>query len=482
MHSTKLAQTIAALSPKELKPARKALLRKSRHRDSPVIKLWDLLLQFYPTFEDEQLHMEYLFLKIYRGEAYEAQKLRNLMTTLQQYLEQYLVEDELQKQPHTQQRLLVQALHKRNRTGVFEKAIADGLKKLDKAKYGLETLNARLMLMHERYFFDNIQKKEQRTEDLQQLVSALNETTAHQLLIYGIDRSVRRKVIPDDTTFLGLEEALAYASSEEASASLRFFQRLWKLYSGPPDNALFLELKTVFFDQCQNWGKIEGPLALKTLVNYLVPQAVGNKEPYISQLFELFEFGYAQKRMVVDNQLPADRFLNSVVTGLMVRQFDWVEQFIDSHSIFLLKDKEETLTLAQVYLLYYKGWHANKTDLFDEALAIMSNTPHDGWFFKLRLRMLEVRIFCDTYGSRGHSISFVLDRIASFKRFIDRSGNGETSVGRRYKKCLGFCRQVIKMKSLPYVDPHRKKGIIDEIEAEQQLLLKDWLLYHLDRL
>lgn len=482
MHSTKLARTIGAFSAAELKAVRKAVLQKARRRDSPVVKLWDALVPFHPGFDDEKLDLKYLFKKAYRGEDYEPQKLRNLMTTLQQYIEQYLIDAELQEQPQAQQLLLVQALHKRRRTGAFEKALNDGLKKLESAPDGLVKLQARLALLHERYFFDNIQKNEQRTEDLHQLAQALNEMLAHQLLIYGIDRSVRRMTLPDDTTFLGLEEALSFASSDEAPELLEFFQQLWKLYAGGANPALFLKLKAGFFGNYHSWGEFEASLALKTLINYLTPHVVGNKEPYISQLFELFEFGYAQNLLVVDHQLPAVRFLNSVVTGLMVRKFDWVEWFIDSHAVYLLKDKEETLTLARVYFLYYKGWRTAAPDLLDEALGIMSTTPHDGWFFKLRLRMLEVRIFCDTYGSRGHSVSFVLERIASFKRFIDRSGNGETSLGQRYKKCLGYCRQMIKLKSLPYVDPHRKKALIDEIKAEQQLLLKDWLLYHLDRL
>lgn len=482
MHSTKLARTIGAFSSEELKSVRKAVLQKARHRDSPVVKLWDALVPFHPEFDHEKLGLKYLFRKAYWAEDYEPQKLRNLMTTLQRYIEQYLIDAELQVQTQTQQLLLVQALHKRRRTGAFEKALNDGLKKLEKAPDGLSKLQSRLALLHERYFFDNIQKNEQRTEDLHQLAQALNEMLAQQLLVYGIDRSVRRMSMPDNTTFLGLEDALSYASSHEAPSLLRFFQRLWKLYTGSANNTAFLELKAAFFAQYQNWGALEVSLALKTLINYLAPQVVGNKEPYVSQLFELFEFGYAQKVLVVDNQLPASRFLNAVVTGLMAREFDWVERFVDSHSIYLLKDKEETLTLARVYCLYYKGWHNEAPDLFDQALDIMRETPHDGWFFKLRLKMLEIRIFCDTYGSRGHSVSFVLERAASFRRFIDRSGNGDTSVGQRYKKCLGYCRRVIKMKSLPYVDPLRKKRLKDEIEAEQQLLLKDWLLYHLDRL
>ncbi|MCR9055324.1 MAG: hypothetical protein ACE362_12015 [Phaeodactylibacter xiamenensis] len=482
MHSTKLARTIGAFATDELKAVRKAILQKARHRDSPVVKLWDALVPHHPEFDDEQLDLKYLFKKAYRGEDYEPQKLRNLMTTLQQYIEQYLIDAELQAQPQTQHLLLIQALHKRRRTGAFEKALNDGLKKLESAPDGLLKLQARLALLHERYFFDNIQKNEQRTEDLHQLAQALNEMLAHQLLIYGIDRSVRRMTLPDDTTFLGLEEALSFASSDEAPELLEFFQQLWKLYTGGVNDALFLKLKAVFFVNYGSWEEFEVSLALKTLISYLAPLVAGNKEPYISQLFELFQFGYAQELIVVDNQLTATRFLNSVVTGLMVRKFDWVEQFIDSHAVYLLKDKAETLTLAQVYLLYYKGWHTNAPDLFDKALEIMRSTPHDGWFFKLRLRMLEVRIFCDTYGARGHSVSFVLDRISSFRRFIDRSGNGETAVGQRYKKCLGYCRQVIKMKSLPYVDPLRKRGLTDEIMAEQHLMLKDWLLYHLDKL
>ncbi|TXB63520.1 hypothetical protein [Phaeodactylibacter luteus] len=482
MHNTKLARTIGAFATDELKAVRKAVLQKARRRDSPVVKLWDALVPFHPGFDDEQLDLKYLFRKAYWGEEYEPQKLRNLMTTLQQYIEQYLIDAELQAQPQSQQFLLVQALHRRRRTGAFERALNDGLKKLESAPDGLLKLQARLALLHERYFFDNIQKNEQRTEDLHQLAQALNEMLAHQLLIYGIDRSVRRMTLPDDTTFLGLEEALSFAAGDEAPEVLQFFHQLWKLYTGGVNDALFLKLKAVFFANYGSWGEFEVSLALKTLINYLAPLAAGNREPYISQLFELFQFGYAQELIVVDNQLTAARFLNSVVTGLMARKFDWVEQFIDSHAVYLLKDKAETLTLARVYLLYYKGWHANAPDLLDEALGIISKTPYDGWFFKLRLRMLEVRIFCDTYGTRDYSVSFVLERIASFRRFIDRSGNGETAAGQRYKKCLGYCRQVIKMKSLPYVDPLRKKGLADEIKAEQQLMLQDWLLYHLDRL
>jgi hypothetical protein len=117
MHSTKLARTIGAFATDELKAVRKAILQKARHRDSPVVKLWDALVPHHPEFDDEQLDLKYLFRKAYWGEEYEPQKLRNLMTTLQQYVEQYLIDTELQLQPQTQHLLLIQALHKRRRTG-----------------------------------------------------------------------------------------------------------------------------------------------------------------------------------------------------------------------------------------------------------------------------------------------------------------------------------------------------------------------------
>ena len=92
MHSTKLARTIGAFSAAELKSVRKAILQKARHRDSPVVKLWDALVPFHSEFDHEKLNLKYLFKKAYWGEDYEPQKLRNLMTTLQQYVEHYLID------------------------------------------------------------------------------------------------------------------------------------------------------------------------------------------------------------------------------------------------------------------------------------------------------------------------------------------------------------------------------------------------------
>lgn len=113
----------------------------------------------------------------------------------------------------------------------------------------------------------------------------------------------------------------------------------------------------------------------------------------------------------------------------MVWKFDWVEWFIDLYVVYLFKDKEEMLMLVWVYFFYYKGWYIVVLDLLDEVLGIMSIILYDGWFFKFWFRMFEVWIFCDMYGVWGYFVFFVLDRIFSFRRFIDCLGNGEIVVG-----------------------------------------------------
>lgn len=477
MQSSKLVHTLAALSDSELGQAKKYVSVRVKNPSSPVLKLLRVLSQFHPQFDAPKLTTAYLFKKLYGPASFDQQKLKNTMTSLQRHLEAYLVEQELDQQPQVYQQLLAKAYLRRKCLNEAEQVAQKGLRETETEPLGLQRLQHRLAWQHELFFHYDQANRHTDEHALYDLTTAMNDLHALRLLLYALDRIARRQQKEDHTLLIGLNTALDYIRTEqETDEQLNYLANLYTCYSNPPDPRRFEQLKTQFTNNFEQWGAFERSMICKTLVNYLIPLASTYQQPYLGQLFELYQFGYQNGCLLTPWGISPLRFVNTVNAALMAQAFEWAESFIHEFAGQLNDERADTVRLCQAYWHYHKAWHTEDSAHYSQALDFLNQSEWTDLHHKLRQWSLRLRIAFDTCDDYPGEELDLIRQASNFARFLSRSEHKAQPALQRYQGFVQAYRQLVRWKSS---QPAAEPAPADLEAAVPGLLFSPWFQRHL---
>ena len=75
MRNSKLIEILATLTEVEIIEFKKFIGELCKNKDSAILKLFHLLEKSYPKFQEEDIQKKILFKKIFKGEAYNENKI-----------------------------------------------------------------------------------------------------------------------------------------------------------------------------------------------------------------------------------------------------------------------------------------------------------------------------------------------------------------------------------------------------------------------
>lgn len=200
-------------------------------------------------------------------------------------------------------------------------------------------------------------------------------------------------------------------------------------------------------------------------LNYCV-RKINNGAGYLEELFELYQETLKKAIILNHGELDHQHFKNMIALGLRLKQFDWVQNFIETYQYKLpekVRDNAYTYNMAKVY--FSKG---------DWSMVIeqLQQVEYDAIFYKLDSKALLLK----TYYEMGEWMALE-SLIDSFQILLHR--DREVSKQQR-SNYLNFVRFVKKISRLLPNDAVKIAVLKSKLGATKQVADKGWLLEKLE--
>jgi len=452
---SKLDQVLAVLKDSELRELRRFLQSAFLNPRQEVLPLLDLLLEARAA--GEYPDRKAIALALNPDQPLSDVQVRRLQSYLVKGIEQYLTWQEMTMDPVALDLHLLKAYRRRHLSKGFQ-AVSNRLKKnLEEATRQDENHHFNRYTFHlEQYNFHvNRAGKEPAkltgileeldrfylVSKLKQACNALN----HQRLF---------KIKYEDTLIQPLLEYIQIKGLNQVPAIAIYYQSYLTL-SEEAETHFFalrdeMDAHIALFDRHDQLG------IFMLAINFCIRQLNQGKEPFLREVFELYQKALAAGILLENGQLSHWTYKNIVSAGLKLEEFDWVLAFIETYRDLLAPGQQKSsyaFNMAKYYFTLGK-WR--------DGLRLLLPIRFDDLFMQLDARLLQIK--CHYELEEFDMVEYQLD---NFRKLLKRK---ELLAYHRehYRNFIDLTRTLIREAN--------HKGLDEKIHSRALLAERDWLL------
>ena len=464
MNKSILFHALSILSATQRSRLEKFLHSPYHNQREDVVRLFEYLA---PRMDGGPgLSKEQAFQAVYPGRPYDDQQMRYLMSFLLKCLEQFLISEQLQADELAKHTLLLAAYRGLRLPKGFQKASRRVEALLKATQEGEMGLHAAFAIERERYLFQAGQKR-----DAPSFLPQLNQVLDESYFLSRLKQS----------SLLSAHQAVFRGESEDPRL-LRFLLAYLDgsaiLERNPLIRAYYCYLKTIEMPgevkYYQLLKECIQPAALpveerRTLfllaINYGIRQFNSGDESYLPELFELYRTGLSEGLLLTGERISRFAFKNIAAIGLRLRQFDWVEQFIEQYQANLPPRYRATYVhYCLSKLRYEQGQYA-------EAMQRLQQVEYEDIFLNIDAKVTLMKIYYEL-----RELEVLDNFLASLERFLRRKK--ELGYHRQnYHNIIFFTRKLLE--SNPFAREEQEQ-LRQAIEKADPLTERAWLLEQLE--
>jgi len=197
-------------------------------------------------------------------------------------------------------------------------------------------------------------------------------------------------------------------------------------------------------------------------INYTAHKINSGQKEFQLEYFILYKDLLNKRLIFENNELPSNHFFNVITIALRLKDFDWVEEFIESYKDSLnKKDRENIVTYTKAQLNFYKKD-------FSKVLELLRYVEYKDLSRKLSSKVMLI----NTYFELGE-IEALISLLDSFRTYLGRNTQIKKD---RKERHLTFVKHVRKFVQIPRNDKESLNKLKLKIEGTENLINKSWLL------
>lgn len=468
MINSKLIQLYSALNKEEKTLLKKWVCSPVHNQHSEVVQLFDFLFS-KKKITTRVLAKEKVFKAIYPTKEYDDLRLRHLMSLGVGLLEDFVGFLMQRKNKILQKKHLIDFYEERN----LNKLLVRELKKM-------ETLQEKQTLRDQRYYYHHhdLELKKfyfftRKDRIGAHNIPALLET--HSILMvlevlenacvaantHHIDRRNNYKVLFLEEVLKVIEEG-----TYKDIFAVQLYYNAYRCATFTEDNSYFYTLSDLLL---KAQGKVQREYILNIYhiaINYCIRKVNTTSDVlFRNKLFALYQLGIQNDWLLEYGVLDRFSYKNIVSLGLLLREIDWVEQFIKEYTYLVEEEHRSNYhRFVQLLLAYEKGEN-------EKALQLLSQTEFDDLFLNIAIKNIQIKI----YYEMG-----LLDILLSFLNTCDAYLQRNAKMIKVYEMYRIFIRLV---RRLVVVNPYDKQALKKlKQEIAQNPLSKEWLIEQVNKL
>jgi len=451
MLKSRLIQVLRTFNKKELREFKKWVQSPFHNQREDVIKLYEYLIESTNLLNDNLLDKAFVFPRIYPNEIFDDSKMRQVMHFLFKTLEEYLFFQKESQNEFKKKITLLKVYGERHLDKAFSKT------QKDIENYMQKALNPREDDLINYYQFQkeigDFKSKIKRSQELnlQELTDAYDRAYIAEKLKHACLILSHQRVYNAQYEIGLLEEILVYTEKNNLLENQRIgiHYYLYKIISANKVEDFYILKK--YLKDTTSIPKIEIRDAYLNCINFCISQMNTGNEVFIKEAFDLYKSGIEKKVLIENNILSRWTFKNTIAIALRLKEFEWVESFIENYNQYLEEKYRESFLHFNYAKLYYA-----KGD-YDRALEVIQKYEFSDILINLDAKTMLLKIYYET-----DEVKILESLLESMRAYIQRKN----------KKLL---------KVNPYSKAQKEKLKV-EIEAAKPLTEKAWLLKQLAEL
>ncbi len=461
MKDSKLFELFKSLSKVEINRFKDFVQSPYMNKNEKTVQLFDCFYKALPKLDS--LNKETIFNKIFLNEPYNDLKIRHLMSLLLKLAEDFLILERNKTMLFSKQLVLMDELRKRKLIKHYGSTIRNAENEQKKQHYIAEDYYYKKFLLEkQKELYESLIKERRTNTNYQELSDALDEFYFASKLRTLCDISSHQNLFNKTYNIQMTESVLAQLDKKPPqSPYTRIYLAAYQtLNKTSKEN--FNELKKLL-NQYENQLPSEELKELFAIArNYSIRQLNSGNPDYYREVFDLYKISL-NKGFLLDrkNFLTPSIYKNIVAIGLHIKEFEWVNNFIEEYALQMEKN----------YRIHYKNyamgkWHFAKGN-YHEVIGYLFNINYSDIFMMLDTKVTLLK----TYYELGN-IEVMESLLESFKQLLNRKkvlGYHKEA----YQNILKFARQLVY---LNHADKGKKAKLILEIKDTKPLPEKSWLL------
>lgn len=475
--SNKLISLLSAFSKHELNSFKKFVNSPFHNENQELIQLFDIIDCYLRSTEKEQrdnpLEKQKVWKVIYNKKPYKDVRLRRICSDLIKLAYSFLAYTDYQKNHLSEQLNLMGALSKPDLQKHFENAYSQAAQLLEKnplrnADYHLSayTVNTKVFyfpkdLGSKKKLFVHLEKGDYYLECFY-IIKKLENYCAY--ISY-------KNVIAFDAEIMLPPSFIEYIENSDCfrEPAVRAYYLVTKMLLEPQEEAHFFDLKKHLEDNRNRFTLQELDLFYIHLKNYCIDTKINKgRTDYFNKLFEIFQTLLTEKIIFKNGMIPPQSYKNIVTVGLYIKEYDWVENFIQTYTVHLPKEHREnalTYNLAKVYISQKK---------YDKVIEQLREVEYKNHVYALGGKLILLKTYYEL--QEYQPLDSLID---SFRIYIRRNKIISREVKQQYLNMLRFVK---KLSGTIVGDKKSIEKIRSQIDKCKALAGKKWILEKVEEL
>ena len=468
MNNSKIIKILNKLSKDEFKLLDKFVISPVHNRHQGVIDLFRYLKK-HLIGKEEWLHKEKIFEQLFPKQDYEAQKLHYVNSYLLKVVEEFLAWQEWKSDKVSQQIYLIQSYNKHGLGQPVQKSFEQAV-----------SLQQKLPFRNANYFWQKYQlhfgqinyyRTLGRNVDFNlQEFSELLDTSFIAEKLKSSCAMISHQAVTKKSYNMGLLSAiLTFVEQEKllTEPAIATYYYAYKALFDTEEISYFYQLKEQLLQHGEKFTTTELRDLYLLSINFCIKRWNKGDLAIMEEIFELYKAGLKVEVYLEYGILSRWTYNNIIIAGLLRKEYDWVEEFINDYAQLLPEKYREGSYNFNLAKYYYEIGD------YKQAMLLLRQMEYDDLFHNMGAKIILAKIYYEQ-----SEIEALDNLIKSAQAFIHR------------KKVLGYHKEVYLkifglLKKLMNINTYDKAALTQlkiEITNAKQLPEKEWLVEQVDKL
>lgn len=468
MKNNKLVTLLASFSKTELLQFKKYLISPFFNENKHLIKLFEFIYKHLSKKEnkfdfDKSVIWKFLFGK----KPYKDVQMRRLLSDLNQLANGFLAYQRYQKTPALESVFLMNSLQYSELDKQFEGAFR--LANLQQEKSGKRNTDFHFhQFLIEKSYHEHIEFKGLKNLTFDYLESAdyqldcfyITQKLKHYCDVLGYESFLSKKV---DIYFFNSFLKEIETSHFLMEPAVKAYKLVSKMLTQPLDEKYFYELKSFLLEEKKAFEKEELTNLYTHLINYCIHKKINvGKSQFFHNLFDIYKDSLISEVIFIEDEINFNHYKNIITVGLQIKEFNWIENFIQMYTPKLPKSHQEnalTYNLAQVYF--------SKKE-YQKVIEQLREVEYKNLIYALGGKLMLLKTYYEL-----DEVAALDSLIDSFRIYLRRNRTISKDVRQQYMNVLRF------VKKLSGLAPYDKAGLEKvkrQINDCKALAAKNWIL------
>lgn len=479
--NSKLIETLKLLNSQELNEAKQFLKARYHNPQKKVEDLFKLLIKDHSQFENSTLLDRNFLCERLFGQPNENNEanLRQLMSSLNAALEQFLIEQEIKNHKDVREEMLRKVYHSRNNHKRYEAGLNNMIKGLEKQIDKSKFIHFQLFqLTYELLSIPQINRIE-RSKGYRTLFRLIDDQFCFWKLTLACEQLNREAIAKTEPQVIPfLEEVVTFVEKNEIGnhPTVVCALKILRLFKG---EIKFNDAEVTFESLFEKLPPDDRANFLVLLINYTAHQIRLGNTHYSQASFKLYKKGIDHKLIMTQKGINMLTYLNIIASGTESGEYNWVKKFLEEKLSLIPSNQQRMAKIMAeaTYTYYLKKGKEN----YRKCLLLLRKVKSKNVFLRLRNYSLTLRSTFELYTLNELESSKVENAVNRFKYFLSKQDQMSEEIIHPYREA---CNQIIiLLKIFESKAIFSRKELLEEVKRFKQklgtgkhLAFRPWLL------